>query len=486
MNWILALSSGLLLVALFPHFGIGLLAPFALSPLLIAIAREDRPLYRFLLGEVCGFVFWIGLCYWIRPVLAEYGGLNLPLSWLALILFAVAKGIHLAVFSFCAGYLIHRAWAIPALAALWVGIERTHGTFGFAWLTLGNAASEMSLPLRLAPFVGVYGVSFVMMLLNAGLALLLLRRPRKQLVWLMSLPLLFLLPELPELERGKLRATSLQPNLEEGTPPNLDRMASRSLINSVNGSSLVLWPEAPSGFYWDSDPVFRHMMSRLAQSAEVPFLFAGVTHTENGSPLNTAILLDETGKEKGRYSKTYLVPFGEFVPPLFSWIDKVSTEAGSFSPGDGPGVMSAGSLQLGTFICYESAFPHLVRQFPALGATVLVNLSNDGWFFRTAAREQHLLLARMRAVENRRWVLRSTNNGITTSIDPAGRVMEIFPEFREMAGQLEFSEVEETTFYSRHGDWFGWTSLVTGLGLTLFRMRASKQTGSDELVKPTR
>lgn len=485
MNLLLALASGLLLVALFPQFSIELLAPFALTPLLIALARETSSLRRFLLGEAAGFVFWIGLCYWIRPVLAQYGGLNEPLSWLALILFALAKAIHTAVFSWLAGFLLDRWWAIPAVAALWTGIERTHGTFGFAWLTLGNAASEMSLPLRLAPVVGVYGISFVLVMLNTGLALLILRRPRKQLMWLLVLPLLFLLPDLPPVTRGTKSATALQPNLTEGVPPNLDRLASRSLVNAINSASLLLWPEVPTGFYWDRDQVFHNGMEQLARTAGAPLLFAGVTHNDKGSPLNSAILLDSSAREMGRYSKTYLVPFGEFIPPLFGWIEQISSEAGSFAPGDGPRVLSTGDLKLGTFICYESAFPHLVRQFPALGANVLVNLSNDGWFFRTAAREQHLQLARMRATENRRWILRATNNGITTSIDPAGRLMQAFPEFQETAGKLEFSTVEETTFYSRHGDWFAWTCLVAGIGLAVFRMQASVRTESGARATPS-
>lgn len=472
MNILLALASGHLLIALFPQFSVELLAPFALAPLLIAVAKEQSPLRRFLLGELTGFVFWIGICYWIRPVLAQYGGLNTPLSWLALILFAIAKGIHMAVFAWLAGFLIQRWWAIPAIAALWVGIERTHGTFGFAWLTLGNAASDMSLPLRFAPLVGVYGISFVLMMLNVGLALLILRRQRKELLWLLVLPLLYVLPEIPPVQRATQNAAALQPNLSEGVRPDLNILMSRSLVSAVN-SSLILWPEAPTGFYWDRDPVFHNAMEQLAKTSGVPLLFAGVTHTDTGSPLNSAILIDGTAKEMGRYSKTFLVPFGEFIPPLFGWIEQISSEAGSFAPGDGPRVLSAGDLRLGTFICYESAFPHLVRQFPALGANVLVNLSNDGWFFKTAAREQHLLLARMRAVENRRWLLRATNNGITVSIDPGGRLVKMFPEFREIAGKLEFSKVEETTFYSRHGDWFAWTCLVAGIGGSLFaRKRA--------------
>lgn len=465
MNFLLGAMSGALMILVFPQFDIAILAPLALAPLLAAMARESSPWKRVLIGEVSGFIFWIGVCYWIRPVLSAYGGLNAPLSWLALVLFAAAKALHTAVFAWLGGYLIVRPWALPAVAALWAGIERTHGPLGFAWLTLGNAASEMSLPLRLAPFTGVYGISFVFAMLACGLALLIRRRPRAHLLPLLALPLLFLLPGLPPPQEGRLNAALVQPNLEETSSPDLTRLLNRSALATIGGASFVAWPEAPIGFYWDRDPVFRHEISGLARRTSTPVLAGVVTHTPGGAPLNSAVLVGANGEEAGRYSKTFLVPFGEFVPPFFGWIQKVSTEAGDFAHGPGPRTLHIDSAKLGVFICYEAAFPHLVREFTAMGADVLVNLSNDGWFFETSARQQHLLLARMRAAENRRWLLRVTNNGITASLDPAGRVMKTLPEFRELGGRLPFDTIASTTPYARQGDWFAWTALTVGLAL---------------------
>jgi apolipoprotein N-acyltransferase len=467
MNYLLGAASGVLLVLLFPKFGITLLAPFALTPLLVAMAREPSPGKRALVGEICGFVFWVGVCYWIRPVLAAYGGLNAPLSWLALILFAAVKALHTAVFAWLGGYLLARPVALPGVALLWAGIERTHGPLGFAWLTLGNAASDMGLPLGLAPFTGVYGISFLFAMLAGGLALLLLRRARTQLLPLLALPLLFLLPDLPPLEQGDRAAAVVQPNLTEDSSPDLTRLQNRSALAAVARPSFIAWPEAPVGFYWDRDPVFRYELSGLARRTATPVVAGVVTHNAAGAPLNSAVLVGANGEELGRYSKTFLVPFGEFVPPLFGWIQKISTEAGDFAPGPGPRTLDLDSARLGVFICYEAAFPHLVRRFTALGAEVLVNLSNDGWFFETAAREQHLLLARMRAAENGRWLLRVTNNGITAALDPAGRVMKTFPEFRETAGTLPFAPLQSMTVYAAHGDVFAWSALGLGLALSV-------------------
>lgn len=169
-----------------------------------------------------------------------------------------------------------------------------------------------------------------------------------------------------------------------------------------------------------------------------------------------------------RYDKMYLVPFGEFVPPLFSFVNRISDGAGDYAPGVNLVVTKLDGHRLGTFICYESAFPHFVREFPNAGADVLVNLTNDGYFGRSAARQQHLQLARMRAAENRRWILRPTNNGITASIDPAGRVVQQFPEFVRTSGRLGFRYVSAKTFYTRHGDWFAWGCLVLALASVVY------------------
>ena len=155
---------------MFPGFGLPWLAPVALAPLLIALALEPRPLFRFLLGEFAGIVYWFAICYWIQFVLDVHGGMGHCGGWGTFALFCVLKALHLGLFSLLAAVFIDTPYAIPAIAALWVGIERTHGTFGFAWLTLGNAGIDMPLPLRVAPFVGVYGVSFLFALMSAVVA----------------------------------------------------------------------------------------------------------------------------------------------------------------------------------------------------------------------------------------------------------------------------------------------------------------------------
>ena len=182
LNWLLALLSAALLIFTFPKFSIVWFAPVALTPLLVAMAREPRWKHRFLMGWGAGVVYWFGVCYWIQFVLSFHGGLGDAAGWPVFLLFCVAKALHLAVFGTLAGTLMGRWWAAPSLAALWVAVEVTHGPLGFAWLALGNAGMDMGIPMRLAPFTGVYGISFMFALMSAVLAMAVMRRPRVELL----------------------------------------------------------------------------------------------------------------------------------------------------------------------------------------------------------------------------------------------------------------------------------------------------------------
>ncbi len=473
----LSLLTGVLLRLIFPQFDIRWLAAVALTPLLVAIAREDRPAGRFLYGWLAGAVYWFTLCIWIRFVLDVHGGMGRAGSWACFCLFTALKAIHLGVFAWLAGPLMWRAYAIPAIAALWAGLERTHATFGFAWLDLGNAGITMSLPLRLAPLTGVYGLSFVFAMLAAAAAVVVLRYPRLFLLPLVSIAGLYLLPKIPQ-DRSLLQgAVTVQPNFdpEENWTEASEQRAQDDLATISNAwpAPLVVWPEMPAPFYFYDDPLFQEKAEQIARQHSY-FLFGTVAYTAAHQPMNSAVLLGPKGNEIGRYDKVNLVPFGEFIPPLFGFVNRITQEAGDFIPGSGAKVLVAGPDKLGVFICYESAFPNFVRQFSQKGANVLFNLSNDGYFGHSAAREQHLLLARMRAVENDRYLVRATNDGITASIDPAGIIIQQLPRYSEAVGLMPFATISTVTPYARYGDWFAWTCLVISVLLSLETQLASR------------
>jgi len=239
---------------------------------------------------------------------------------------------------------------------------------------------------------------------------------------------------------------------------------------------LILWPESPAPFF-ASDPIFRDAMTKFAQQAQA-WMVVGNIGIENPSAgveksrdFNSAQLISPTGEFLGRYDKIHLVPFGEYVPfkSVFSFVGGLTEAVGDFTPGHTRTPLVGGDRKLGVFICYESIFPNEVRQLTQQGAEVLVNISNDGWYGDSGAWAQHLNQARMRAVENNRWLLRDTNTGLTASIDPYGRVVASIPRHERAALAAPYSPIAETTFYAEHGDWLAYACAIISLGALIAR-----------------
>ena len=466
LNWILAFASAALLVLLFPRFSFVWLAPAALAPLLIACARETRWRWRFAFGHAAGVAYWFGICNWIQWTLAHHAGVSPAVAWFLFALFCLAKAVQMGVFAALAGPLMRSALALPAIAGLWVAIEWTHSYTGFEWLNLGNAGSDMSIPLRLVPLTGVWGLSFAFALMSAAIASVILRKPRIRILWLLLLPALVFLPEVPKAERGNVSAILVQPNIDddtEWTPDLLNQTEQQLMVLSMTArlagdrdkdAELIVWPEMPAPFE-DTDATFVGRVAAVAKRAHAAVLTGVIARAANGSPLNSALLMGADGAAISRYDKVNLVPFGEFVPWPFGLLTrKVSAEAGDFAVGKKVIVSSIGDHKIGAFICYESVFPSYIRKFAASGAEALINISNDSWFGRSQARYQHLQIVRMRAAENARWILRATDNGVTTVIDPAGRVVRTTEEYTELAPRFQYRYREGQTFYTRYGDWF--------------------------------
>ena len=489
----LAALGGVLQVLVFPRFGFPWLAPIAVAPLLIACAREDTYRARFLLGWLAGSIYWGGACYWIYGVMHSYADLSASGAGAIFMGFFLYKGLYLAVFSVVAGPLMRQSWAIPVVTALWVSFEGLHQYLAFTWLQLGNAGIDMPLLPRLAPLTGIYGLSFVLAMVNVAVAVLFLRRLRREALWLAPLLLLPFLPELPDVAGPRETVRLVQPNvlpdeLRSGGwdharhAQHLERMAHLSTEIAVEKDStppaLVIWPEYPVPAYYSMDASIRDYLRRLATSVDAPIIFNSVERggADGKQPLNSALIVNERGDVVSQYDKMFLVPFGEFVPWPFSlFVEKITLEAGNFHPGIRVVVTEVGGHRVGTFICYESVFLRGVREFVRQGAEVLVNISNDSWYGSSAARHHHLLIARMRALENGRWLLRATNDGVTSVIDPIGRVTASLPSFEQDVLVARFNYRTELTLFTRWGQWFLWLCwLAAGGGLVvLLRSRLS-------------
>ena len=241
------------------------------------------------------------------------------------------------------------------------------------------------------------------------------------------------------------------------------------LSDAYERSDIIVWPESPAPFK-ERDPAFRTALGTLARQMGAPIIVGdiGIDQAQGGSMVhrptiyNSASFIRPDGSFARRYDKMHLVPFGEYVPykQLFFFAGSLLAEVGTFEPGVRRDVFPSGGHTYGTFICYESIFGDEIREFAKLGAEVLVNISNDGWYGDTSAPWQHLNMVRMRAIESHRWIVRATNTGITSVINPDGRVIASAPRHIRTAIRVTFGYEHDVTMYVRFGDWLPWSCAV--------------------------
>jgi apolipoprotein N-acyltransferase len=450
------------------------------------------------LGYACGVLWYGSNCYWIYQTMHIYGGLPGLVSFGILVLFSLYLGLYHALFAWVVATLRTRytwvatlGWAPCAWVALELARERITG---FPWDLLGYSQVDNYLLAALAPLGGVMALSFVIVAVNALFAMVLLaQRPRTRWILLSGSVLIasglqagtFLDPP-PDTARHS--AVLLQENLAVGVgmrelAPITEQEKYRQFITLSKSPvsfghledqprDLIVWPEAPADFA-TSDPAFRAALGGLARSTAAPVIAGSLgvdldSSADHGyHAFGSAAVFNQDGIYLGRYDKIHRVPWGEYVPykSLFFFAGHLIDNVGNLEAGTQHKLFRLHGRQVGIFICYESIFGDEVRQFVDDGAEVLVNISDDGWYGDSGAPWQHLDMARMRAIENRRWVLRDTNTGVTASIDPHGRGDFFTPRHVRQAFVFPFDYRSDITFYTRHGDWFAWLCAILTLGV---------------------
>jgi apolipoprotein N-acyltransferase len=484
--------SGGLLFCCFPLLGWHFLAWIALIPLLLAIQNDPRPKVGFWMGYVTGFVFLATSCHWFTDVMELHGGLSPVLAWGVLALFAMLFAVFMGAFGAFVSWVAMRSESLALILApfMWVVTElgRTYLFTGVPWNLLGYAVQFDGLR-RIAALTGVYGLSFLAVATSAMLAWAL---PKLQFrlgarvavaAWPAALLLLNCLLAPPLVVPGSRAAHLVQPNIPMEPaeiakwapwidPGPLNRLVDKSIASaraegSTGAKPFIIWPENPAPFYFERDPIFRAAAERMARESGAYAVVGSVNFADAAQmqPKNSAVVLDPAGRALLAYDKLHLVPFGEYVP---AWafpdlVGKITHEAGNFVPGSSYHAAKTPEGSLSLFICYESIFPQLVRRLVPEGPAVLVNISNDAWFGDTAAGAQHLEMARLRAIENRRYLLRATNDGITCIIDPYGRVLERLPRHQSAILSGKFDFVVGSTIYTRYGDVFAWANAAVVL-----------------------
>jgi len=518
-RWLLAVASALLQILIFPIAGPvpawrSAMCFLSVAPLLIAILHEDgqnvlpSPHTIYLLGYLSGLLWYIGSFYWIYSTMNIYGGMPPAASLGILLLYSLILANYHALFCLMVVMVRRRlsgvASALAAAPFLWVAAEiaRTR-IMGASWNVLGTVQVDNLVLDHLAPWTGVYGLSCAILVVNsllAGAILLRGKSAQRSFAGGFALTVVLLVGgaiashvETPE--QPHQTATLLQENLEVGQGmhlqsgfrsmeemyvvfehlsinPPFDAYSAQRQIGSMHQPSLIVWPESPAPFEVP-EPAFMSQMGALARYRNMPVISGAVTVVPDASTAhhyriyNSAAFFTPDGQLAGRYDKIHLVPWGEYVPyrQFFFFARNLTQEVGDFDRGKIRNVFRVNGHAYGTFICYESAFPDEVRHFAANGAQVLVNISNDGWYGDTSAPWQHLNIARMRAIENHRWLLRDTNTGLTASIDPQGRIRDFAPRHQRTALEAGFNFENDVTFYSRYGDLFAFACVLLALVL---------------------
>jgi apolipoprotein N-acyltransferase len=523
---LMALASGLLLVFSFPNFGFSFLAWVALAPLLLVIASGVTIKRALWLGWLTGIVFTFFSENWIANSMVYFGEMLTVVAYAVALLFAAILALFPAIFCGAMSRLVQRFgwWSMALAPIVWVGAEwLRQAVTGVTWNALG-VSQALHFPIaKLARFGGVYLISAEILTVSTLIVLMLKIRERKvakaAALLLTGAALFFALPGTEAENRSSgvtVNVLGIQPNLMPNSSDtteafNRNLEASISLTREGIGrtpektAGIVVWAESPMALFYENDPGLRSRLEGLAQETG-SYLLLNTVARDGETYFNSINIVSPESADQNktrseqftRYDKIVLVPFGEFVPwrsVLGRFVPaivgdfvhgreavvntlKLQTMRRGIIPDSDNGASfqeaierTTNYVRVGAFICYEAAYPAVIRQFVRNGATLLVNVSNDVWFGNTAGARQHLLHAMMRAIENDRDLVRVTNTGISALLTADGRIIDQMPSFSAGAQMWEARARRGQTFYVRHGDWFAYSCLALSLSALAFTFR---------------
>ena len=493
----MSLLSGVLLILSFPDPNLEFLAWVALVPLFLSI--EGKGLFQsFLLGFSTGFVSFLGILYWIIVAVHTYGNVPLILSFLILLLLVAYLGLFTGAFTFLTRLIQTRSGLQTVFFTpfLWVTLEylRSFLMTGFPWADLGYC-QYLNLPfIQMADVTGVYGLSFVILLVNATLFWIVRQWSRKTFpfreVTITALILLGFLFYGYAKMKAIDRQAALQPPLKIGlTQGNIDQSIKwdksfqketleiyerLSLRVGEENPDLIIWPETATPFFFQTAKEYQPWVLDLPKKTRAFLLFGAPSYKIKKGKVNhynSAYLASPSGEVVGQYDKIHLVPFGEYVPfGDYLSLGSLGEGIGDFKSGKEVFNFSIPQGRFGVLICFEIIFPDLCRRFVKKGANFLVTITNDAWFGKTSAPYQHFAIAIFRAVENRVFVARAANTGISGFIDPAGRIMKQGGIFTEEAINGTIHPMQNRTFYTLYGDVFAGLCSILSLILVAYSL----------------
>ncbi|RMG72320.1 MAG: apolipoprotein N-acyltransferase, partial [Nitrospirae bacterium] len=492
----LSALSAVIIQAAYPPLRLWPVGYVALMPFFYALLKNNN--HRPSLTGLCfGWVFFFLNQFWIYHSLHYYGGMPSVSATSAVMVLSFYESLYLVVFSFMVSRLYKRGIPFIMFAPFfWTSLEflRGHLLTGFPWSLMGYTQTGYLPELQISDITSIYGVSFLVVMVNAGLteAVLLIKQGRyrkgliRVLMVLMALSLstgygYYRINQIRNLSAEKTLSLSLiQGNIEQDVKwnPEYQEEVLDTYLKLTEEAvkeyhpELVVWPESALPFYYGSEPELTERLNNFVKEIKTPLLTGSMlvrgvefkgNEVSDYRVTNSAILIDTNGKLTYIYDKIHLVPFGEYVPLrrfLFFFDKIVPVGIGDFTRGTSFVKGDVKGLRFCTVICFEAAFPELVRGFFTDGGDLIFNITNDGWFGRTTGPLQHFDIALVRAVEERKPLIRVANTGISAIVDQTGRVTKRLGLFKRAALSDNIEIKRIVSFYTKHGDIFSYICLI--------------------------
>ena len=476
---------------------------------MVAAATVATLRRAFLLGLLCGAVYFWGTLYWLVETMTTFGGLSTPTAVFAASVLVAYLSLFPAAFSAIFARA-RRAFGFRAYLLapfIWTTTElgRQYLWDGFPWALLGYSQLRFLPVAQVASVVGVYGLSWLLALGAAAAAAIVLERGRQRWPLAASVAALVTLIAVWGVSRlndswltgsgDPVRVAVVQGNILQDDK-NAAYTGNRDVAAQINeryldltrqaigsGATFIMWPESSTPYLFEHDLVRGGAVRRIASEAKVTMLIGSdqvepmKATTGTAKPqyfyYNAAFLVKPDGQVGGVYRKMHLVPFGEYVPlqSLLFFVGPIVEAVSSFTPGTDPVLLPIGEHLASTAICYEVIFPSLIRRFVADGSELLTTITNDAWYGTSSAAYQHWEQAAIRSIEQGRYLARAANTGISGFVDPYGRILQKTNLFQPAVLVEDLRFIKARTIYSRTGDLIAWLSLVVTAAAVLASRR---------------